>query len=78
MHAVHFWGQGTSYLSQQRVPYLRLKKRGREREKELISVFSFAHLLCVHIVFEQNFVCSFFSYPSQQATCLHPLPNPID
>ena len=22
MHAVHFWGQGRSYLSDQRVPYL--------------------------------------------------------
>ena len=30
MHAVHFWGQGRSYLSNQRVSYLWLKERGRE------------------------------------------------
>ena len=31
MHAVHFWGQGRSYLADQRVSYLWLKERGRER-----------------------------------------------
>ena len=31
MHEVHFWGQERSYLSDQRVPYLWLKERGRER-----------------------------------------------
>ena len=33
MHAVNFLGQGSSYLSDQRVPYLWLKKKGRERGK---------------------------------------------
>ena len=30
----------------------------------VFSVCSFAHLLCVHIVFEQNFVFPFFFIPS--------------
>ena len=33
MCAVHFWGQGRSYLSHQRVPFLWPKKKGRERGK---------------------------------------------
>ena len=33
MHAVHFWGQGSSYLFDQRVPCLGVKKKGRG-EKE--------------------------------------------
>ena len=32
MHAVHFGGQESSYLPYQRLSYLWLKKRGRERE----------------------------------------------
>ena len=31
LHAVHFWRQGRSYLPDQRVSYLWLKERGRER-----------------------------------------------
>ena len=53
MHAVQFWGQGSSYLSDQRVPYLWLKKKRRERGKtasalrwnmDMQTLIHFAHI----------------------------------
>ena len=53
MYAVHFWGQGRSNLPDQRVPYLWLKDRGREKgiwalaigwNMDLQGIFRFARI----------------------------------
>ena len=58
MHAVHFWGQGSSYLSHQR-----LKKRGRERGKRASALGERSNTLHPLFVYEQNeqrLACPYF------------------
>ena len=49
MHAVHFWGQGSSYLSHQR-----LKMKGREKGKRASALGERSNTLHPLLVYEQN------------------------
>ena len=48
------------------------RRKGKKRKEWRFSVCSFAHLLCVHTVFEEYFVIPFFFYLLTCTVSLHP------